>query len=65
MDEEVFFTRIWLASMIALLAIMAYRIALGDWISFRETSLATSAWCSISAIGLILLKRSGLSLFEE
>ncbi len=65
MSEEAFFAWIWFASMIALIAIMGYRIASGDWISFRETSLAASAWCSISAVGVMILRWSGLNLFED
>lgn len=65
MDEEAFFTGIWSATMIALLTVLAYRTILGDWTGFKETSLAASAWCSLSAAGLMMLRWSGMNLFEE
>ncbi len=65
MSEEAFFTRVWIASLISMLIIMGYRISLGDYAGFREISMAASAWCSISAIGLMVLRWTGLEIFED
>jgi hypothetical protein len=65
MNEGLFFTMIWLATMTALPTIMVYRIAFGDWAGSREISLAASAWYSLSIVELMALRWSGMKLFEE
>lgn len=65
MDVTAFSTKTWFVTMIALVMIQVYRISLGDWTGFREASLATSAWCSLSAVGLMILRWSGIKLFED
>ncbi len=65
MDVKTFSIKTWAVTMIALLMIQVYRVSSGDWAGFREASLATSAWCSLSAVGLTILKWSGIKLFED
>jgi hypothetical protein len=55
-DVRTFSIKTWFVTLAALLMIQVYRISLGDWAGFREASLAASAWCSLSAVGLMILR---------
>ncbi len=59
MDDNEFIMGVWLATMAVLLSLIVYRGLSGDFAGFREVSLATSAWCFLSALGLMTLRYWG------